>query len=817
MSALPMPDYVKTSQASAAPAVGQRVTVGGKFFCCGTEKFMPRGVSYGPFCPNAQGEPFPESSRLSQDLTHLRELGFNTVRLYHPPSDQLLSEALRLELQLIVGLPWTDHGDFLSLRLQRQAIIAQIQTEVARLKDHSCVMAFFVGNELEKTLVRWLGPSQVQRFLEQLITAGRRAAPNKLFSYANYPSTEYLIPRNVDFLAFNVYLEQRADFSTYLQRLHHLAGNKPLLISELGLDTATHGAGKQALTRSWYEAECAQAAVGHVWFSYTDEWFRDGVEVTDWQFGLLDRERRVRPAAWVTAETMELPCPFISVIVCTYNGMGTLRDCLSSLQKLRYPSYEILVIDDGSTLDIASIAAGFPEVRLIRQEHAGLSVARNLGALEARGEILAYTDDDCLADADWLTHLAAGFDQAEWVACGGPNIPPPPRNATERIVAAAPGAPAHVMLNDAEAEHLPGCNLAIRKSALMAIGGFRAHYQVAGDDVDICWRLRERGGRLRFLPGAMVWHHRRRTLGAYLRQQRGYGAAEALLMKDHPQHFGPLGGARWSGAIYGDVYPVQDLTEGRIFYGPRGHGLFQGIYQSGTRGWLDWLSGTLWMAMVAVAVLLGWYTLTFALFSISLLAALDRHRRLPYAPHPLSWHGHLKLIALCWVQPIIRESARLKGMITLGARPGWQPKMRQIFTTPLRQPWQVCLGEWAFESSASFDREVLLKDFREQYPGPVQEADGWQRLDLILPSRIGLTTALLTVTEYHSQGRRVTRVRALLQLRLFMLLLGAVMLWLHLLAGSLVILSLLLYLRTQMQLRLTRCALGHEGVTKLQR
>jgi hypothetical protein len=282
-------------------------------------------------------------------------LGFNTVRLYHPPSDRLLSEAQGLDLQLIVGLPWADHGDFLSSRRHHQAIIAQIQTEVLRLKDHPSIMAFIVGNEIEKTLVRWLGPSQVQRFLEQLITAGRRAAPNKLFSYSNYPSTEYLTPRNADFLAFNVYLEQRADFSAYLQRLHHLAGNKPLLISEFGLDTATHGEEKQAQTRSWFEVECAQAAVGHVWFSYTDEWFRDGVEVTDWQFGLVDRERNVRPAAKIEAETMKLPCPFISVIVCTYNGTGTLRDCLSSLQKLHYPSYEILVIDDGFVAIPASL------------------------------------------------------------------------------------------------------------------------------------------------------------------------------------------------------------------------------------------------------------------------------------------------------------------------------------------------------------------------------------------------------------------------------------------------------------------------------
>ena len=86
-----------------------------------------------------------------------------------------------------------------------------------------------------------------------------------------------------------------------------------------------------------------------------------------------------------------------------------------------------------------------------------------------------------------------------WEAKAAPSQPP-------RWNTAAPGAPAHVMLNDAEAEHLPGCNLAIRKAALNAIGGFREHYRTAGDDVDICWRLRDAGGHLRFMPGAMVWH-----------------------------------------------------------------------------------------------------------------------------------------------------------------------------------------------------------------------------------------------------------------------------------------------------------------------
>ncbi len=778
----------------------------GKFLRVGDDKIILRGISYGPFRPNADGEPFPEPARLSLDLAHLHELGFDTVRLYDPPSDRLLSEAQRLGLKLIVGLTWTDHEDFFQKPQLRKQIVAQVQTQVSRLNDHPAVIAFIVGNEIEKTLVRWMGPRRVQHFLELLIASARRISPNKLFSYATYPSTEYLIPRNADFLAFNLYLERREDLAAYLQRLQHLAGNKPLLISEFGLDVATHGEVAQAETRIWFENECVAAAVaGTVWFSYTDEWFRGGEAVSAWQFGLVNQQRQERPAARISAPKTSLgEQPFISVIICTYNGSATLRPCLDSLQKLRYPHFEILVIDDGSSQDIASITADFPQVRLIRQTHAGLSAARNLGANEAHGDILAYTDDDCQADEDWLTHLATGFDRPEWVACGGPNIPPTPRNNVECIVAAAPGAPAHVMLNDAEAEHLPGCNLAIRKDALKAIDGFRSHYRVAGDDVDICWRLREHGGRLRFLPGAMVWHHRRRTFSAYLRQQRGYGLAEALLMKDHPQHFGPLGGARWRGAIYGDTSPIQELAEGSIFHGPQGHAMFQGIYQSGSRGWLDWFSGTLWVACAAVALSLGYQTLASAIFGLSIIAAIDLYRRLPQTPHPLKWQGHLALISLCWLQPFIRESARLQGMIRSGARPSWQPTLKQFFTPTRPHPRLIHLGEWTLWSEQGFNREVFLKNIHDQHPGRIHEGNGWQRVDLTITSTIGLPASILSVTEYHGQSRTLTRVRGLLRLHFLILLIFATMLWLHLLTGSILILSLLLFQRWLMKRRIQR-------------
>ncbi len=762
------PDF--TSTAAAQKVAGGLVVTSGKFLCREGQKFSTRGVSYGPFRPNSRSEPFPEDAQLAADLAHIQRLGFDTVRVYHPPTEALLKEASRLGLQLIVGIAWTDHVDFMRSAALKREILATVRAEATRLRDHPCVIAFLVGNEIEKTLVRWLGPRRVQRFLEKLIAVGRACAPGKLFSYATYPSTEYLIPRNADFLAVNVYLEQRADFAAYLQRLQHLAGNKPLVISEFGLDTAAHDDAAQAETFAWFEEECRRAAVaGTVWFSYTDEWFRGGEAVTQWRFGIVDEMREEKPSAQfkVLSSLSTAYSPPISVIVCTYNGTATLRPCLESLQKLRYADYEVLLIDDGSTEDIASIAADFPAVRYLRQEHAGLSAARNLGMKEARGEILAYTDDDCLVDEDWLTHIAAGFGDPQWGACGGPNIPPVPRNQAEAIVAAAPGAPAHVMLNDAEAEHLPGCNLAIRKAALEGIGGFREAYRTAGDDVDVCWRLRESGGRLRFMPGVMVWHHRRRSFGAYLRQQRGYGHAEALLMKDHPERFGPIGGARWRGAIYGDAASAMDLAEGSIFHGPLGLGLFQVIYQQSRRCRLDWFSGVLWIALAGMALLLGWVWLALLLFTLSVFAAICLCRSLPHPPHELTLMDRTKLLALCWLHPMVREGARLRGMITLGARPSWHPTLREVFEPSKPRRVSIPLGEWAFWSESGATRETLLRHLIEALKASgheVQTDTGWRRFDLETPPKSPLTVSFLTMTEYHTNGRTLTRVSTRLRI-----------------------------------------------------
>lgn len=756
---------------SSAP--GGSLRAEGPWFRNGNgDKVTLRGVTYGPFKPNSVGEPWPEQDRLHTDLTHIRALGFDTIRVYEPPTDIVLHACADHGLHLICGIPWTQHMDFIAESSLAEDARQRIVQESLRLALHDCVTALIVGNEVEKTLVRWMGPQRVLAFIESLIDEAKAAAPGKLVSYASYPSTEYLIPRNADFIAFNVFLEQKETFTRYVQHLQNLAAGRPLVITECGLDSLTHGEAAQAEAFRWHREACAaQGVAGSFWFSYTDEWHRGGEEVTGWQFGLVTKDRSEKAVAAACLETPECEekLPKISVLVCTKNGSPTLKSCLEALGKQNYPDYEVLVIDDGSTDATPQIAQSYTHVRYVYQEHTGLSAARNRGMNEAQGDLLAYTDDDCIPDEDWLIHVQNAFVDERCVAAGGPNLPPAPRNHTESCVAVAPGAPSHVLLDDMEAEHLPGCNLVIRKAALRAIGGFREEFTSAGDDVDVCWRLQAHGGKLRFVPSAVVWHHRRRTVGAYLRQQRGYGYAEAMLIRRYSNRFAWLGGARWRGMIYGDTPPHLLHSGAVIRFGRFGNALFQTVYTTNSPSLWDWMTGLPWLVAAMLFLPLSSISGTAWMIGVSMvllmMAAAWRRTRVLEEQDVCVTRRHRSLLGLlCLLQPIIRDWGRVSGMVRLNARPSgrvvwpWPWKSTQPkFLTPQKHWWRE-----AFWSEGATGRDALLQEMRHlapQYDFQWTETDDHSPNDAILRRDHGWRqVSVATVTEFHDAGRCLTRV-----------------------------------------------------------
>jgi glycosyltransferase involved in cell wall biosynthesis len=638
----------------------------GKFLYEDGRKFHARGVSYGTFAPNSRGEQFPEPERAAADFALMRELGANVVRTYVVPPPWLLEQAAKAGLRVMAGIPWPQHLAFLDSREMTREIREVIRRAVEELRGHrEALFAIALGNEIRADIVRWHGPRAVSRFLAELYDIGKQLAPDLLFTYASYPSTEYLDLSFLDLLSFNVYLHREDDYRRYLTHLMGLAGEQPLVLSETGMDTIREGEREQAELFAWQSRAAFELGLaGFVAFAFTDEWHTGGADVTDWAFGITRRDRSPKPSFAALTEVFrgELPpalktAPHVSVVVAAHDAAPTLGSCLASMRDLNYPSYDVTVVDDGSRDSTAAIAeqSGY---RTLKLEHRGLAAARNAGVTEARGDIVAFIDADASAERDWLYHLAEAITRRGAAAAGGPNFAPAPGSAFAAAMTAAPGLPREVVTGDDRLSQLCGCNMAVTKAALGAIGGFDPAFERAGDDVDLSWRLADRGEMLAYAAGATVIHQRRTSLGAYLAQQRGYGEGEGLLY-----HRYPLRGAA-DGGIYGGGSWLQAvLGTARIYYGAFGRGLFQSIYAAGSAPALELPLSAWWIAVSLLLLIAGSVSRLMLVLGAAGIAAtlLAATAAAALAPLPRA-HRNGLVRAWLWILnflgPLVRSFAR---------------------------------------------------------------------------------------------------------------------------------------------------------------
>src|SRR6201984_1205410 len=223
-----------------------------KFFFEGDKKFFVKGVTYGPFEPDAEGNHLGRPEQVNIDLALMRRAGLNLVRVYHAPSRWFLDHCAAAGMRVLVTLPWEKHIEFLRERSTRKQIADAVRAAVRTHVGHPAVFGYLVGNEISSTMARWLGAPRVIEFVEELIGIGRAIDPDALFSYATYPPTEYLLPQNADFCCFNVYLHNQQDFEGYLLRLQNLTGETPLILGDFGMDTIRHSQEEQAEMLGWH-------------------------------------------------------------------------------------------------------------------------------------------------------------------------------------------------------------------------------------------------------------------------------------------------------------------------------------------------------------------------------------------------------------------------------------------------------------------------------------------------------------------------------------------------------------------------------------
>ena len=226
-----------------------------------------------------------------------------------------------------------------------------------------------------------------------------------------------------------------------------------------------------------------------------------------------------------------MPLPFVSVVVPVLDGEQTISACLTALSNGDYPPdrREILVVDNGSTDRTADIVRSFP-VTYLRETRRGPAAARNHGIEVSRGEIIAFTDADCLPTTGWLGGLVAGFQNEEVGGVAGEILPFPARTPAERYAARIRHLSPERYLQRPIFPFAVTANLAFRREVFEAVGLFDPASPRGGESTDFCTRFfRGTGLLLELAPRAVVFHRHRATTADFLRQQWGYGRGHAYL------------------------------------------------------------------------------------------------------------------------------------------------------------------------------------------------------------------------------------------------------------------------------------------------
>jgi glycosyltransferase involved in cell wall biosynthesis len=238
--------------------------------------------------------------------------------------------------------------------------------------------------------------------------------------------------------------------------------------------------------------------------------------------------------------------PRITVVVCTRDRPALLDGCLEALEAQRYPSFDILVVDNASVGDETRAVAERHGAHYVREECPGLDWARNRGLIEATAPIVAFTDDDARPEPGWLLAIARGFASPDVLAVTGLVLPAELATGAQVLFEDAYGGMGKGFelrvftrrgrnMGYQPEQHGVGCNMAFRRTAFARLGGFDPALDVGtatggGGDLDAFQRIMEAEGAIVYRPDAVVRHIHRRSLRALRRQLFDNGRAYSSLL-----------------------------------------------------------------------------------------------------------------------------------------------------------------------------------------------------------------------------------------------------------------------------------------------
>ncbi|MEK6567518.1 MAG: glycosyltransferase [Candidatus Omnitrophota bacterium] len=227
----------------------------------------------------------------------------------------------------------------------------------------------------------------------------------------------------------------------------------------------------------------------------------------------------------------------VSIIVAVKGDNPNLRECIESCLRLDYPDFEILVLPDNDLI------LSYPKTRVIPTGEVTPPIKRDMALSWAKGEILAFLDDDAYPDKDWLTKALRHFESPEIAAVGGPAVTPDSDSLMQK---ASGGVYCSLLMSgqyvyrylpkkERFVDDYPSCNFLVRKTAMRELGGFNTKFW-PGEDTFLCLRIvQDLKKKIIYDPGVLVYHHRRGLLGGHLKQIANYALHRGYFAKRFPQ------------------------------------------------------------------------------------------------------------------------------------------------------------------------------------------------------------------------------------------------------------------------------------------
>ncbi|AFZ59061.1 glycosyltransferase family 2 protein [Anabaena cylindrica FACHB-243] len=219
-----------------------------------------------------------------------------------------------------------------------------------------------------------------------------------------------------------------------------------------------------------------------------------------------------------------------SIIIPTYNRTERLKNCLDSLTRINYPreNFEVIIVDDGSNHPLHILVSSYEhefDISLIRQTNSGPAKARNAGANLAKGQYLAFTDDDCTLDPNWFSALENAFSKQPNTLLGGKTINGLPNNpystASQLLIDYIYD---YYNINFSQAQFFASNNFAVSRELFNQVGQFDINFPLAAaEDREFCDRWLFHGYSLYYVPQAIIYHSHDLNLTKFWRQHFNYG------------------------------------------------------------------------------------------------------------------------------------------------------------------------------------------------------------------------------------------------------------------------------------------------------